>query len=458
MAQAGARDEGDEHSRSMLSPYVSLVDRQAGAHGGKPPKAEGATTSSSLRGNGAGAQQTGQGGNDKLLMKRTLVAQGKKIQQLNAKIDGMESEREAMAQQVAALRMAVFEASTRAEQTAEQYKRDAVEAAVREIAQDREAFAEGRREAVKRIGELEDALEIALKAAGGVHRKLLELGLSCEDLGKTSVHLSVAAQEAPAEDKPALAVAGETIEAVVGVMRAMERSGVFDILDPVDDEEEGETEEEGDEEGPPPPLVLPERPPASGDGTPFVEALVGAAASVAVDGGAADGAIGDLVVGANNEHMNATTQPAAAAQPLAGDAVNTVSAAIAARSHGPEGTAGGVGPPEHLVNISGDAAEPEQREGQAPARGAAAELPLQQASHVDGSSTTRMETPREGLLQAPRDQEPAELPGPADVETTPEGGRNAGVVDNGQPPGDIAAGDANDRASGLVGRSSSALE
>lgn len=34
-----------------------------------------------------------------------------------------------------------------------QYKRDAVEAAVREIAQDREAFAEGRREAVKRIGE-----------------------------------------------------------------------------------------------------------------------------------------------------------------------------------------------------------------------------------------------------------------------------------------------------------------
>lgn len=48
-------------------------------------------------------------------------------------------------------------------------------------------------------GELEDALEIALKAVGGVHRKLLELGLSCEDLGKTSVHLSVQAQEAPAE-------------------------------------------------------------------------------------------------------------------------------------------------------------------------------------------------------------------------------------------------------------------
>lgn len=47
--------------------------------------------------------------------------------------------------------------------------------------------------------ELEDALEIALKAAGGVHRQLLELGLSCEDLGKTSVHLSVQAQEAPAE-------------------------------------------------------------------------------------------------------------------------------------------------------------------------------------------------------------------------------------------------------------------
>ena len=48
-------------------------------------------------------------------------------------------------------------------------------------------------------GELEDALEIALKAAGGVHKQLLELGLSCEDLGKTSVHLSIAAKEAPAE-------------------------------------------------------------------------------------------------------------------------------------------------------------------------------------------------------------------------------------------------------------------
>lgn len=48
-------------------------------------------------------------------------------------------------------------------------------------------------------GELEDALETALRAAGGVHRQLLELGLSCEDLGKSSVHLSLAAQEAPAE-------------------------------------------------------------------------------------------------------------------------------------------------------------------------------------------------------------------------------------------------------------------
>lgn len=35
-----------------------------------------------------------------------------------------------------------------------QYKRDAVEAAVREIAEDREAFAEGRREALKRIGKI----------------------------------------------------------------------------------------------------------------------------------------------------------------------------------------------------------------------------------------------------------------------------------------------------------------
>lgn len=50
-------------------------------------------------------------------------------------------------------------------------------------------------------GELEDALEIALKAAGGVHRQLLDLGLSCEDLAKTSVYLSIAATEAPAEVK-----------------------------------------------------------------------------------------------------------------------------------------------------------------------------------------------------------------------------------------------------------------
>lgn len=181
-----------------------------------------------------------------------------------------------------------------------QCKQSAVDAAVREIARDREAFAEGRREALKRIGkgqssyhsrryksgmcgsisppppspaviclsvpstphlcgnpleatingarvliqerdpcvtlsneandevglcqqthawerleilrlrsrwfyssrfsaELEDALEIALRAAGGVHKRLLELGRSCEDLGKTSVHLSVAAKEAPAQ-------------------------------------------------------------------------------------------------------------------------------------------------------------------------------------------------------------------------------------------------------------------
>lgn len=38
--------------------------------------------------------------NEKELMKRTLVAQSKKIQQLTATIDGLESEREAMRQQV----------------------------------------------------------------------------------------------------------------------------------------------------------------------------------------------------------------------------------------------------------------------------------------------------------------------------------------------------------------------
>ncbi|CAM9731002.1 unnamed protein product, partial [Hapterophycus canaliculatus] len=187
MAREGDDDTHFEGSRLTPSPYVSSADRQVGGYG-KPPKAE---VSASPLANG--------GGNERMLMKRTLVAQSKKIQQLTAKIDRLETERETMVQQIDALRMAVFEASTRAEQTAEQYKRDAVDAAVREIEQDREAFAEGRREALKRIGELEDTLEIALKAAGGVHGQLLELGRSCEDLGKTSVHLSVAAQEAPAE-------------------------------------------------------------------------------------------------------------------------------------------------------------------------------------------------------------------------------------------------------------------
>lgn len=100
MAQEGEHDEVIERSRSTSSPYVSLTDRQASTHGGKPPKAEGGATAAASSLRAAGSQQTGQGGNDKLLMKRTLVAQSKKIQQLTAKVDGMETEREAMAQQV----------------------------------------------------------------------------------------------------------------------------------------------------------------------------------------------------------------------------------------------------------------------------------------------------------------------------------------------------------------------
>ncbi|CAM9953063.1 unnamed protein product, partial [Laminaria digitata] len=228
------------------------------------------------------------GTSEKALMKRTLVAQSKKIQQLMTKVDSMEAEREAMRQQVDALRMALFEASTRAEQNAEQQcKRDAVDAAVHEITRDREAFADGRREALKRIGELEDALEIALKAAGGVHKQLLDLGLSCEDLGKTSVHLSIAAQEAPAEDKPALAVAGVTIEAIVGVMRTMEGSGVFDILDPVDEESEDAADAS--------PFALPDADASAADDAAAASAAATAAAdpaAAATAGADADGAAG----------------------------------------------------------------------------------------------------------------------------------------------------------------------
>lgn len=100
MAKEDEHDRGDEASSASPSPWVSVTDRQQGgaAAAGKPPKAKTAEAgaSSPLSASGGG----GSGSNEKALMKRTLVAQSKKIQQLTAKINGMEAERGEMAQQV----------------------------------------------------------------------------------------------------------------------------------------------------------------------------------------------------------------------------------------------------------------------------------------------------------------------------------------------------------------------
>lgn len=111
VAWRGARrmaQEGGEHDKRVASsPYVSSVDRQSsgGSYGDRPPKrsevASGAGVTAAAAAVAGVAPVGGTGGsNDRLLMKRTLVAQSKKIQQLAAKIDVMETERGAMRQQV----------------------------------------------------------------------------------------------------------------------------------------------------------------------------------------------------------------------------------------------------------------------------------------------------------------------------------------------------------------------
>lgn len=103
MAGKGEHDRKDEVSRGPSSPCVSWTDRQGGAApAGKPPKAktDPASPPSTSPLSAAAAGGGGSSSNEKALMKRTLVAQSKKIQQLTAKIDRMEAERGAMAQQV----------------------------------------------------------------------------------------------------------------------------------------------------------------------------------------------------------------------------------------------------------------------------------------------------------------------------------------------------------------------
>lgn len=103
MARENERDRRGESSRPPSSPCVSLTDSQGGDASGKSPKAKmdvAPSPSSSPISAGDGGGGCSSSSNEKALMKRTLVAQSKKIQQLTARIDGMEAERRTMAQQV----------------------------------------------------------------------------------------------------------------------------------------------------------------------------------------------------------------------------------------------------------------------------------------------------------------------------------------------------------------------
>lgn len=93
------------------SPSVSLTDRPGGgvedaaeastATAAVAPAVSGSSNNSSSPHSASGGGGGGGGvSNEKALMKRTLLAQSKKIQQLTAKLDGMEAERGALRQQV----------------------------------------------------------------------------------------------------------------------------------------------------------------------------------------------------------------------------------------------------------------------------------------------------------------------------------------------------------------------
>ena len=86
---------------SMTNVYVSTAIKRDGVLEEERPHAE---PPSALTPSTSTQQQQSRpaavGTSEKALMKRTLVAQSKKIQQLMTKVDSMEAEREAMRQQV----------------------------------------------------------------------------------------------------------------------------------------------------------------------------------------------------------------------------------------------------------------------------------------------------------------------------------------------------------------------
>ena len=85
----------------MTNVYVSTAIKRDGVLEEERPHAE---PPSALTPSTSTQQQQSRpaavGTSEKALMKRTLVAQSKKIQQLMTKVDSMEAEREAMRQQV----------------------------------------------------------------------------------------------------------------------------------------------------------------------------------------------------------------------------------------------------------------------------------------------------------------------------------------------------------------------
>ena len=98
MAWPGNLD-GNTEGGNMTNVYVSTAMKRDGAleeeerpHVEPPPLLASSITHQS--------RPAAVGTSEKALMKRTLVAQSKKIQQLMTKIDSMEAEREAMRQQV----------------------------------------------------------------------------------------------------------------------------------------------------------------------------------------------------------------------------------------------------------------------------------------------------------------------------------------------------------------------
>lgn len=84
----------------MASVYVSTAIKLDGSLEEERSRAEPASGPTPSTSTQQQSRPAAVGTSEKALMKRTLVAQSKKIQQLTTKVDSMEAERETMRQQV----------------------------------------------------------------------------------------------------------------------------------------------------------------------------------------------------------------------------------------------------------------------------------------------------------------------------------------------------------------------